>query len=327
MLLEEVATGENLLTFLVLGGQTWPLTFSRDGRLLASNNSDRKRSNRKGDPSETAPDTLRVWETATAAEVLMLPTGLNNYPAFSSDGRLLALAARSHEILVWDLACGRELHRFEGLGADVTGLAFSPEGRRFIAGLADSTLLVWDVGTREAGPAIKLGAEGTAKAWADLAGADAPRAFRARWVLATAPEEALPLLKEHLHPAQAADRERLSRLLADLESEQFAVREKAQAGLEELGDLAEPALRQRLAGKPTLEVRRRVQAVLRRLRGPVTRAEMRGALRGVAVLEDIATPAARALLHHLASGAPEARLTLEAKASQERLARRPAANR
>jgi hypothetical protein len=169
---------------------------------------------------------------------------------------------------------------------------------------------------------VKLGPEGVAKAWADLAGADAARAFRARGALASSPEEAVALLKGRLRPARAADAQRLRRLLADLESEQFAVREKAQADLEELGDLAEPALRQALADKPPLEVRRRVQAVLDRLRGPVTHPEALRSLRAAAVLEDVGTPAARQLLAELAAGAPEARLTREAKASLARLARR-----
>jgi hypothetical protein len=160
------------------------------------------------------------------------------------------------------------------------------------------------------------------KAWADLAAADAPRAFRARGALASSPEEAVALLKGRLRRAQAADAGRLGRLLADLGSEEFPVREKAQAGLEELGDLAEPALRQALADKPALEVRRRMERLLERLRGPVRRPEVLRPLRAVAVLEDVATPAARELLKDLASGAPGARLTREAKASLSRLGRR-----
>jgi hypothetical protein len=161
-----------------------------------------------------------------------------------------------------------------------------------------------------------------AKAWAELAGADAARAFRARWTLDSSPREAVAFLKDHLHPAQPADADHVRRLLSDLGSERFAVRDRAQAELEALGDLAEPALRQALAGGPTLEVRRRVQHALERLRGPVTRPETRRGIRAVAVLEDIATPAARGLLDALASGAGEARLTREARTAQVRFGRR-----
>jgi RNA polymerase sigma factor (sigma-70 family) len=321
MRLENVATGENLLTFPVLHGQTRPEAFSPDGRLLAANNFDSLP--RGGRPGEYA-NTLRLWEVATAAEVLVLPTTANPRVTFAPDGHLLAATTPPGEILLWDLMRGNERCRFKGFDAEVTSLLFSPDGRRLVSGLSDSTLLIWDVGTHETALAGKLGTERLAKAWADLAGADAPRAFRARGLLAAAPEETVLFLKEHLHPAQSADAEHLRHLLTDLASDEFTGREKARKALEELGDLAEPALRQMLANKPTLEVRRRVQALLQRLRGPETRPEMLRSLRVVAALEDIGTPPARRLLGELAKGASEARLTRESKASLDRLTRRSA---
>ncbi len=71
--------------------------------------------------------------------------------------------------------------------------------------------------------------------------------------------------------------------------------------------------------RQAFEVRRRVLAVLERLRGPVTRPEALRSLRAVAVLEDIATTPARRLLEELSQGASEARLTRETKASLRRL--------
>jgi hypothetical protein len=326
MRLEDVATGEPLLTFPALPGQTWPLAFSSDGRLLASNNFQRAEPDKDGKPGK-ATYTLRLGEILTAAEVLSLPAADFNRVAFTRDNRLMAVAAPKQEIVVWDLMRGRERQRFKGFNAEVIDLAFSRDGRRLVSGLADSTLLVWDVGTRDTAPSGKLDAEGLVKAWADLASRDAARAFRARGSLALSPEETVPFLQKHLHPAQPADAEHLRRLLAELESEQFAVREKAQKALEDLGDLVEPALRQTLASKPTLEVRRRVQALLEHRRGPVTKPETLRTLRGVAVLEDIGTSPARRLLEELAKGTSEVRQTREAKESLKRLARRTSAER
>jgi RNA polymerase sigma factor (sigma-70 family) len=323
MRLEDVATGEVLLTFPMLEGQTWPLAFSPDGRLLAAINSDWKRRGKKDDPLAATGYAVHLWETATGASVRTFPaTDDNPHVAFSPDGRLLALTPPGQEILLWDLVRGRELRRFKGFDAAVTWLAFAPDGRRFISGFADSTLLVWDAGTQEPAPASKLDADGVAAAWTDLGSADAARAFRARGAFVSSPEEALALLKGRLRRAQAADPQRVRTLLADLDSERFAVREKAQADLEALGELAEAALRQALANKPTLELRRRVQQALDHLHRPVTSPEVLRPLRGLAILEDIATPDARALLEALASGAAEARLTREAKASLGRLDRR-----
>jgi RNA polymerase sigma factor (sigma-70 family) len=323
MRLENVATGEHLLTFPALEGQTFPLAFSPDGRLLAANNSNVQPEGKEW----RRRDHLSVWEIATAAQVLELPAADPGPAAFSRDGRLLALASPGGEILIWDLEQGRERRRWKGFEAGVTWLAFSPDGRRLVSGLADSTLLVWDVGPRPAGPPEKLGAEGLAKAWADLAGDDAPRAFRARWTLTTAADEAFVLLKDRLRPVKEAEPRRLRRLLADLDSDHFAVRQKAQQELEDLGDLAEPAMREALAGKPTLELRRSVEKLLEGLRGPSRRPEVLRGVRAVAVLEGIGTPAARRLLEDLAAGAPGSRLTQEAKASLRHLDRQSLSDR
>jgi RNA polymerase sigma factor (sigma-70 family) len=317
MHLEDLATGERLLTFPRLEGQTMPLAFSPDGRLLISDTLG---------PLPSAPsgwgDTLRLWEVLTASELLVMPVAANTgsmKAAFSPDGRLLALSAPATEILLWNLRRGKELHRFKGFDAQVTSLAFSPDGRRLVSGLSDTTLLVWDVAAvRSKDRPAALDAANIRQAWDDLA-ADAHKAFAARWTLAAAPEQAVSLLRERLKPAQAADQERLRRLLADLDSEQFAVREKARRELAELGELAEPALRLTLADKPSLEVRRQIQALLDNLRAPVTRPETLRSLRAVAVLEDIGTPEARRVLEQLARGTAEARLTREAKASLRRL--------
>jgi WD40 repeat protein len=101
MRLEDVRTGEVLLTFPALTGQTWPKVFSPDGRLLAANNfGPVPHSSRSGEYAHT----LRLWEVATAAEVLVLPTTDNSRVAFAPDGRLLAATAPPREILLWDLS-------------------------------------------------------------------------------------------------------------------------------------------------------------------------------------------------------------------------------
>lgn len=312
---EELATGQLLLELPALEGQTWPLTFSADGRLLASVNSNYKRR-KESDPASTGANIV-LWELATGAEVLALPAVSQYRVAFSANGRLLAITAPMREISVWDLARGNELRRLKGFDAEVTWLTFTPDGRRLISGHADSTLLVWDVPASS--PPAKLAAADLDKAWADVAGSDAPRAFRARWALVNAPDTALALLQKHLAPVRPADPDRLWKLLEDLDSQQFAVRAAANRELEELGDLAAHALTQTLAKNPSLELRRRIDTLLEKLRGPITRPEFLRAVRAVAVLEDIASPDARKHLQMLAQGAPGTRLTEEAQAALRRL--------
>jgi hypothetical protein len=320
MRLEDVETGELLLTFPIHKRRDHPLAFSADGRLLLSHALPLAPPLARG-----FTRTLHLWEVLTASELLASPIPIASHEAaVSADGRLLAAISPEREILLWDLKKDKELQRFKDFGSGVSSLVFSPDSRRLVSCLYDSTLLVWEVPPLDSEPAGKLGSDKVTQAWSELAGPDAARAFRARWTLVSAPEQAIPLLRKHLHPAQSAEPQRLRRLLADLQSEQFDVREKAQKELEALGDVAEPALRQTLANKPPLEVRRRVEAVLERLRGPVTRPELLQSLRAVALLECIGTPDAQRLLEQLAKGAPEARLTREASASLERLKRRSA---
>jgi len=114
-------------------------------------------------------------------------------------------------------------------------------------------------------------------------------------------------------------------LIAELDGEHFGAREEAQQALEGLGELAAPALQKALERRPSLEVRRRVERLLQKLEGPVTALEQLRHLRSIEVLEHIGTPAARQVLEGLANGAPEARLTREAKASLQRLTKRPVA--
>jgi hypothetical protein len=163
-------------------------------------------------------------------------------------------------------------------------------------------------------PGDGRGADNLEVAWADL-GTDNPvTADRAMRALAARPERAVPFLRRRLEPVPAPDPRRLARLLAELDSEEFAQREEA---TRELG---------RLAGGPSPEARRRIDGLLDRLREERLRpsAERRRAVRAVEVLEQVGDAGAREGLAALARGAPEAQLTVEAKTALERLARRPA---
>jgi hypothetical protein len=160
--------------------------------------------------------------------------------------------------------------------------------------------------------------------WTQLGDNDAGKAFRAMGILVGRPAEAAALLNERLHPAPTKDAPELRRLLADLDNDQFEVRERAEQALGKLGERAKGALRQVLETNSTLQVRKSVERLLEKLDRPVSDPEFFRELRAVEVLEHLGTPEARRVLEALAKGLPDARLTREAKASLERLAKRPA---
>jgi hypothetical protein len=118
---------------------------------------------------------------------------------------------------------------------------------------------------------------------------------------------------------KSVSREHLEGLIRDLDSDQFAVRQKATEELQKLGELAEAALRRALQGKLPLEQRRRLELLLAPLEGAILAGEALRSLRAVRVLEHADTPEARHFLQQLADGAEGTRLTREAKAALVRL--------
>lgn len=205
--------------------------------------------------------------------------------------------------------------------------AFSSDGTRLAMGYWDATGLIWDLRPaigRAGMPARALSPTHLNQLWSDLGGEDAAEAHAAIWTLVAAPEKALRVLDERLKSADQIDPQRMHQLLTDLDSPKFAVRQGASRELEQIADQAEPLLREVLEKRLPLEARRRIEEMLRLprvLRNP----ECLRCARAIQVLEQIGTPEARQILQRLAGGASQARLTQEAKASLERLAKRPAA--
>jgi WD40 repeat protein len=238
--------------------------------------------------------------------------------SFSPDDQLLA-SSDGQVLHLWETATGKEIRTFRGHRGDIDFLAFSRDGRRLASTSSDSTVLIWDT-TGQAGAATADAA--LEESWKALLDEDAGRAHRAVWVLARMPGKSIPLLKDRLGPVKAVGRERLDQLIKDLDSDQFAVREKALAELQKLDELAEPELRLALQGKPTLEQRRRIEPMLARLDAAIPSGEALRSLRAVRVLEHADTPEAHRLLRELATGAEGARLTREAQAALARLNRR-----
>jgi hypothetical protein len=212
----------------------------------------------------------------------------------------------------------------KGHGGAVTGCVFSPDGRFVLTASSDTTVLVWDLAAQSEEKPKEWTEKALESLWGDLGNADeAGRADAAIWALVAAPQQALALLKKNVRPTPAAQADWRA-WVKDLGSEQFAVREKASRALEALEERAYPLLKQALTGTPPLEGRRRIERLLGKLAYPLKSPKAIRELRAVEVLEHIGTEQARQVLQALAKGAPGSRLTEEARASLERLAKRKA---
>jgi RNA polymerase sigma factor (sigma-70 family) len=280
---------------------------SSDGRLIAFGSEN---------------DLIAVHELAGGAELLRvekLPLGVHCL-AFSPDGRALAWGSRTDpRVHLLEVATGEERQAFTGHRGGVVSLTWSADGKTLVSGGNDTTLLVWDL----AGRGGALSAEELDARWTDLLG-DAPRAYRAVRKLAASPAPAVDFFRRHIKPAVPADAKRIARLIAALDSDEFAERQRAVRELEDLGDLAAAACRQALAGRPTAEARRHLEGLRAKQPGEVRKpsAERVPLLRALEVLERAGTDEALQLLATLAKGAPGAWLTEEAKASLDRLEKR-----
>jgi hypothetical protein len=164
--------------------------------------------------------------------------------------------------------------------------------------------------------------------WADLGAKDPVKAQRAIEALAAGPSDTVPFLRQRLKPVSGPCPRCLARLIVELDSDEFGVREKSSAELARVSEAVEPELRKVLTGRTSAEVRRRIETLLetnsthRLFPTPERLREERA----IEVLEQIGDGPARELLARLARGAA-APLTRDAKGALARLAASPAVKR
>jgi WD40 repeat protein len=240
--------------------------------------------------------------------------------AFSPNGKTLAGGAADGTLRFWEVATGTALGEFEGHRGSITSLVFAPNGKTLVTGGDDTTAMTWDVPylfeTINEKPAA-LTAEQAQELAKELESDDAAKAGSAMIKLGQSPKEALAVLKQRVKPVEAPESAKISQLVKELSSDDFDTRKRAIAELEKLGDLAEPALKEKLNDNPDLDTQKNIEELLEKLQKPVTSPELSGALRMIELLEQIGTPEARKLLEDLAKGAEGARITREAKRALE----------
>ena len=294
-------------------GYIYPIALTQDGRTLASGSYD---------------NSIRLWEVARGKERRRIDQAGDIYAmTMTPDGKtIFSTSGRDKAIHLWEVATGKERGKLEGHDNSTFRLALSADGRRLASASEDHTVLVWNLKPEaKTGTApVRLKPEELEALWRDLGSDDGNRAFDAINRLSASPATSVAFLAGRLKPAAPrTETVNVPRLIEELDDEEFDTRERASAALEKMGQEAIPHLRGELEGKPTPEVRRRVEALLKKLGGDRSAAELR-ALRVVEVLESVGGEEARKALGEIVKQAPTTEAVSEARAALARMkAERP----
>jgi hypothetical protein len=325
VVLQEAATGRRLVTLPQPDNYGHRAAFSPDGRMLVTST---YRIVPTGNAHRWENHVLHLWELASGTERMAIQVGNDDLSevdmiTWSTDSRIFATERKDRTIQFWDARTGVELLRYAGYAAPVHCLVFSPDGRKLATGHSDSAILIWDA-SRALQP--RHAQESPTRSeledlWTALGAADAHAAHSAILAMLNQADKAAEFLRGRLSPERPFPAERMRKLIGDLDSTRFQDREDSARQLADLEEQAEPALRMALKTNPSPEQRRRIEALLA-LPIVARSLEKLRRLRALEVLEHVASSQARAVLEELTKGAPEARVTQEAKASLERLQRR-----
>jgi hypothetical protein len=154
----------------------------------------------------------------------------------------------------------------------------------------------------------------------DEAGRDnRAKAWQATVSLARAPGGPAYLLGRLEKQSTADEAKRIEKLIVDLDSDEFSVREKATEELEAIGPGVESAVKKALQKDPPFDMRRRLERVLERIDTHLPTPEALRPVRVVEALEVLGTTEARRTLEALVKGSSSA--AAEAKAALERMSR------
>ncbi len=301
------------------------LALSQDGQALAAY------MQTHSDEKVEGQYEIRSWSTSTGKELSRfggLPISMYAHSiGFSASGRILA-AGDADKIYICDAISGQLIRRFEGVREGVHSLVFTPDGRTLVSGHGDGTVLVWDMTslTKDGkSKQEKLTDKDLERLWNDLA-SDGVKADAAIWTLARAPHESMTVLQARLLAIPKADAKQVAKWLAELDSDQFAIREKATRALEELGEGTEQTIRKALDASSSLELRKRLERILDYDKQNKEKAILRR-LYAIEAVEHIGTLGARQLLETLRTATPNPRVAAAADAAQKRLTLQEAGNR
>ena len=145
MRLWEIATGRQLKVFERKLGRIWSVTFSLDGKIVASS----------GYESISGSEiyAILLWDAATGSLVKEIGcSSCINYIVFSPGGQVIASDSENGTVGLWDVKTGQELRRLAENSKLVTSVVFLPDGNLLASGSStpegEGMIHLWNVGIR-----------------------------------------------------------------------------------------------------------------------------------------------------------------------------------
>ncbi len=293
--------------------QVQDVAFSSCGRWLASAGED-------GD--------IRLWRTETWKETARLrrQIGWPSRVLFTPDGRTLVSSDSEGSIRLWEVATRQEYRRLTGHEKQVRGLALSRDGKILASGSDDSTVLLWKLGSDQQVVA-DLTEKELLSVWDGLGSEEVKRGREAVNALMARPTQAAEWLEKQL-PANShfPDEKGLRDLIAGLQANRFAARQRARKGLLDIGKPVEAHLLQALKEVTGIDERTRLEQLVSDLQRQEYSGSQLRFIRSLEVLESSGTETARRTIEKLVEGATEDE-RMELKTVLTRLPRLAPSNR
>jgi len=314
--LYELSTGKAYQKFFFAEGTVTSGAFSPDGRTLVVGRSGVRPGVTFCDIRSGAQSSASLegesWAENHTAHGLSEAAGVSAV-SFAPSGSLVASAGCDGKVRLWDPQNGLEVSCFECPSVKATALEFSPDGRYLASGYADGMLMIWPTSVRVRNGRLvdtRLSADELASCWRQLGETTSTAAaYESAWRLASAPSESVAALRRLIQPMQFDDTGRVSELISNLDSDDYHVRKEATDRLGALGVIAASQLRIAMKCSGSLEVRRRIQALLAM---PPMPPDVKRRWLGLQILEVIATPESERVIQDLAAGSRNSWLTNEA---------------
>ncbi|MCZ6691860.1 MAG: WD40 repeat domain-containing protein [Planctomycetota bacterium] len=252
--------------------------------------------------------TVQVWEIDTGKPILP-GDGWEvdaDLAATSFDGHWIAIVTRSGAIFLRELSSQVPGVRLVGTERPVTALAWSPRDNLLLAADVSGGLWAWAIPPRDLTRPQDDSTRGVVeldRLWDQLGERDAALAYSAMMALARGGDETLNGLIRRIAIPDAGEVAGHRKLIEDMRSDDFAIREAAVSRLGELARLPEDALRRaltkpssggfvtrarKLLGQMEPPYRRFPSRILQRRRGLLT-LELNGTDMAMAFLERVAT--------------------------------------